>query len=293
MHQGYGCPCAIRRRSQNQSPSPLHLPRRQARKTSTLLLSALRPEHTRANAPSACARTSYGAILLLAHRRIQGVDAQNGLERCPPWSESRAECALGCRYRGRSGRRGRIGKEINASEKRRCPIRVILERDCGKIQPKYTYQSTRDVILKSYSLSSVLWHDAPSQVFICRVDDSRFPLGPKDGSELTIILLKFSSRTVGDIYTMATFNKADWVAQGNKYQNIPPHVKRACGAAGTAALPAGFACNSSGDLERSGAAEDTELDVNPADLPLATRRAKRNAKAPSRYGGEDMWDQAV
>ncbi|KAJ7772490.1 hypothetical protein B0H14DRAFT_2632318 [Mycena olivaceomarginata] len=34
---------------------------------------------------------------------------------------------------------------------------------------------------------------------------------------------------IGNIYTMATFNKADWVAQGNKYQNIPPHVKRACG----------------------------------------------------------------
>ncbi|KAJ7843901.1 hypothetical protein B0H14DRAFT_3868461 [Mycena olivaceomarginata] len=62
-------------------------------------------------------------------------------------------------------------------------------------------------------------------------------------------------------------------------------------AAGTAALPAGFVCNSSGDLERSSAAEDTELDVNPAYLPLATRRAKRNAKAPSRYGGEDMWDK--
>ncbi|KAJ7882811.1 hypothetical protein B0H14DRAFT_2565202 [Mycena olivaceomarginata] len=64
-------------------------------------------------------------------------------------------------------------------------------------------------------------------------------------------------------------------------------------AAGTAALPPGFLCNSSGDLERSSAAEDTELDVNPANLPLAIRRAKRNAKAPSCYGGEDMWDQAV
>ncbi|KAJ7359881.1 hypothetical protein DFH08DRAFT_801643 [Mycena albidolilacea] len=40
----------------------------------------------------------------------------------------------------------------------------------------------------------------------------------------------------------------------------------------------GFACNSSGDLERSDAAEDTELDVNPANLLFATRRAKRNAK---------------
>ncbi|KAJ7314722.1 hypothetical protein DFH08DRAFT_821047 [Mycena albidolilacea] len=59
------------------------------------------------------------------------------------------------------------------------------------------------------------------------------------------------------------------------------------------ALPAGFTCNSSGDLERSSAAEDTELDVNPADLPLATRRAKRNEKAPSRYSGEDMRDQTV
>jgi hypothetical protein len=59
------------------------------------------------------------------------------------------------------------------------------------------------------------------------------------------------------------------------------------------ALPAGFMCNSSGDLEQSGAAEDTELDVNPADLPPATCRVKRNAKAPSHYGGEDTWDQTV
>ncbi|KAJ6523242.1 hypothetical protein DFH09DRAFT_1330120 [Mycena vulgaris] len=60
---------------------------------------------------------------------------------------------------------------------------------------------------------------------------------------------------------------------------------------GAAALPAGFATTDDGSIARIGAAEDTELDVNVDDLPLAVRRPKRSEKKVARFGGEGAWEE--
>ncbi|KAK6974778.1 hypothetical protein R3P38DRAFT_2811639 [Favolaschia claudopus] len=60
--------------------------------------------------------------------------------------------------------------------------------------------------------------------------------------------------------------------------------------AGVAPLPAGFAATEDGSLARSGSAEDTELDVNADDLPVATRRAKRSGKKNTLYAGA-VWEE--
>ncbi|KAJ6583257.1 hypothetical protein B0H10DRAFT_2235008 [Mycena sp. CBHHK59/15] len=60
---------------------------------------------------------------------------------------------------------------------------------------------------------------------------------------------------------------------------------------GVAPLPDGFVVGEDGDLARNGAAEDLELDVVADDLPLAVRRPKRATKAPTQYGGDEMWEE--
>ncbi|KAJ6606756.1 hypothetical protein B0H10DRAFT_1956845 [Mycena sp. CBHHK59/15] len=60
---------------------------------------------------------------------------------------------------------------------------------------------------------------------------------------------------------------------------------------GVAPLPDGFVVGEDGDLARNEASEDPELDVVADDLPLAVRRAKRATKAPTQYGGDEMWEE--
>ncbi|KAJ6605749.1 hypothetical protein B0H10DRAFT_1957087 [Mycena sp. CBHHK59/15] len=60
---------------------------------------------------------------------------------------------------------------------------------------------------------------------------------------------------------------------------------------GVAPLPDGFVVGEDGDLARNGAAEDPEVDVVADDLPLAVRRPKRATKAPTQYGGDEMWEE--
>ncbi|KAJ6615663.1 hypothetical protein B0H10DRAFT_2255135 [Mycena sp. CBHHK59/15] len=60
---------------------------------------------------------------------------------------------------------------------------------------------------------------------------------------------------------------------------------------GVAPLPDGFVVGEDGDLARNGAAEDPELDVVADDLLLAVRRPKRATKAPTQYGGDEMWEE--
>jgi hypothetical protein len=139
MRKGCGCPCAIQRRLRNQLPSLFRfkLPRRQACATSTLVLSALRGQNTRGRmrlalvhahrtgrARAALDAAARARLHSLAQRQLVARTVASKVLTLRTGSNAvrlgakagLSGFALGCRYRGRSGRCGRIGKEMNASD---------------------------------------------------------------------------------------------------------------------------------------------------------------------------------